>query len=270
MKPEEFAVIYTPNAKKDDERYRRWYATEQWKQLGAARRRGTSSSISTRTVISIAEAHSAEENNQRVQESGEAAEAADRHRHAAHGLRRPGRAGDVPRQAAEGREASAGDHAHQPSLAWRRRRICGIIVDYWAIFENFRRRSGVLPRRRRHSPCSILEPARGFPGAPRRGARARRRPAGRGRVRADDVARPPLHRRSRRRGAVRGAVPRRSQSAFEALAPDPSLSDHLDDYRRLVRLRGSGATAPGSTRAATSTSTTTGRRRTRSSKTRCR
>jgi len=51
MAPEEFAVIYTPNAKKDDESLRRWYADAQWRRLHGRRRAGRRSS-STRTPSS--------------------------------------------------------------------------------------------------------------------------------------------------------------------------------------------------------------------------
>ena len=55
LKSEEFAVIYTPNAKKDEEPMRRWYADAQWRRLHGAPASGEEVEVDEDSDLDIGE-----------------------------------------------------------------------------------------------------------------------------------------------------------------------------------------------------------------------
>ena len=117
MPAEEFAVIYTPNAKKDEEDRRRWYADAQWRRLHGTPAEDADVELDEDSELDLGEVRARKKFIEAFKDPAYAAQAPDRHRHAPDRLRRPGRAGDVPRQAAPRRQAPPGDHADEPPLS---------------------------------------------------------------------------------------------------------------------------------------------------------
>jgi type I restriction enzyme R subunit len=236
MRPEEIAVVYTPNEKKDDEKLRRWYASEQLRRLG--RTAGDEDvELDEDTELALAEAVARKQLIADFKDPEHPLKLLIVTDMLLTGFDAPVEQVmflDKPLKGAKLLQAVMRTNRPFPEKEKDR----GIIVDYWGIFQRLQLAFAEfdpqevdlavldLSTLREDFPQKLAEALALVAGLPQ-GVDEYEQMMWLVRRFADDKEKADLY--EERFGAV--------QSAYESLAPDATLAPHLDDYRRLVRLR---------------------------------
>jgi type I restriction enzyme R subunit len=237
MRPEEIAVVFTPNLKKDDARLRRWYAAEQLKRRGSGPASGEDVQVDEDSELDLGEALARKQLIADFKDPENPLKLLVVTDMLLTGFDAPVEQVmflDKPLRGAKLLQAIMRTNRPFPEL----RKDRGIIVDYWGVFERLQEAFAefdpdevdlaVLDMRilRESFPVRLAEALALLAGLP----------ADKGeyqqmmwllRYFGDDPQTAELF--EERFQAV--------QSAYESLAPDPALAPHVADYRRLVRLR---------------------------------
>ena len=236
MKPEEFAVIYTPNAKKDDEALRRWYADAQWKRLHGAPAAGGEVEVDEDSDVDIGEVRARKKSIEAFKDPDEPLRLLIVTDMLLTGFDAPVEQVmflDKPLKGAKLLQAIM--RTNRPYVEKNKDR--GIIVDYWGVFDRLEAAFAEFsPEDVEMAVLDLSELKEQFP---MRVAEALALVAG---MPAADEYEQMMWLLRRFNDDKEGADLfeerfQAAQSAFEALAPDPVVLPHLDDYRRLVRIR---------------------------------
>jgi type I restriction enzyme, R subunit len=237
MRPEEFAVIYTPNAKKDDESLRRWYADAQWKRLhGDAAAAEEAVVVDEDSELDLGEVQARKRFIKDFKDPDERLKLLIVTDMLLTGFDAPVEQVmflDKPLKGAKLLQAIMRTNRPYPEKDKDR----GIIVDYWGVFERLEAAFAEFsPEDIEMAVLDLSELKQEFPV---RIAEALALVAGMPAASEYEQMMWLLKRFSDNKDAAELFEDRfqAAQSAFEALAPDPVVMPHLDDYRRLVRIR---------------------------------
>jgi len=236
MKPEEFAVIYTPNAKKDDDLYRRWYADAQWKRLHGTSAAGEQVVIDEDSELDIGEVRARKRFIEAFKDPDDPLKLLIVTDMLLTGFDAPVEQVmflDKPLKGAKLLQAIMRTNRPYPDKDKDR----GIIVDYWGVFDRLEAAfAEFAPEDVELAVLDLSELKEQFPV---RLAEALALVAG---MPEGDDYEQMMWLLKRFNDDLEGAELfeerfQAAQSAYEALAPDPVLLSHLDNYRRLVRVR---------------------------------
>jgi type I restriction enzyme R subunit len=240
MRPEELVVIYTPNTKKDDDSLRRWYAAEQCqRRSGAAAPTGADGEVELDedSELELAEAKARKDLIAAFKQPENPLKLLIVTDMLLTGFDAPVEQVmflDKPLRGAKLLQAIMRTNRPFPE----KRKDSGVIIDYWGVFERLEEAFAEfspdelelavfdLAELRERFPVLLAEALALLAGLP--------------------AAQPEYEQMMwllRHFGDEPQAAElfeerfKAAQSAFEVLSPDPALAPHLDEYRRLVRLR---------------------------------
>lgn len=237
MRLEEIAVVYTPNEKKDDDKLRRWYASEQLKRLGRVAATEDAVELDEDSELTSSEVRARKRLIADFKDPAHPLKLLIVTDMLLTGFDAPVEQVmflDKPLKGAKLLQAIMRTNRPFPE----RQKDRGIIVDYWGIFERLQEAFAEfdpeevelavldLDALREDFPEKLAEALALLAGLPR-GADEYEQMMWLVRHFADEREKAELF--EERFAAV--------QSSYESLAPDPILAAYLDDYRRLVRLR---------------------------------
>lgn len=236
LKPEEFAVMYTPNAKKDEEPLRRWYADAQWKRLHGKEAEGEEVEVDEDSDLDIGEAKARKKLIEAFKDPAGPLKLLIVTDMLLTGFDAPVEQVmflDKPLKGAKLLQAIM--RTNRPFVEKNKDR--GIIVDYWGVFD--RLEAAFAEFSPEDVEMAVLDLSELVDQFPMRVAEALALVAGM--PVADDYEQMMwlLKRFNEDKEGAELFEERfqAAQSAYEALAPDPVVLSHLDDYRRLVRVR---------------------------------
>lgn len=236
MAPEEFAVIYTPNAKKDDESLRRWYADAQWRRLHGRPAEGEEVVVDEDSDLELGEVRARKKVIEAFKDPDKPLKLLIVTDMLLTGFDAPVEQVmflDKPLRGAKLLQAIMRTNRPFPEKEKDR----GIIVDYWGVFD--RLEAAFAEFSPENVDLAVLDLSELKEQFPVRIAEALALVAGM--PAADDYEQ--MMWLLKRFGDDKEAAElfeerfQAAQSAYEALAPDPVVLPHLDDYRRLVRIR---------------------------------
>jgi type I restriction enzyme R subunit len=236
MKPEEFAVIYTPNAKQDEADRRRWYADAQWRRLHGTQAEGDEVALDEDSDLDIGEARARKKFIDAFKDPDDPLKLLIVTDMLLTGFDAPVEQVmflDKPLKGAKLLQAIM--RTNRPYVEKGKDR--GIIVDYWGVFD--RLEAAFAEFSPEDVEMAVLDLSELKDEFPVRVAEALALVAGM--PESDDYEQMMwLLKRFNDDTDGAGLFEERfqaAQSAYEALAPDPVVLPHLDDYRRLVRVR---------------------------------
>jgi type I restriction enzyme R subunit len=236
MKPEEFAVIYTPNAKKDEEPLRRWYADAQWRRVNGSQADGDEVVLDEDSELEIGEVRARKKFIEAFKDPDAPLKLLIVTDMLLTGFDAPVEQVmflDKPLKGAKLLQAIM--RTNRPFVEKDKDR--GIIVDYWGVFDRLEAAFAEfspedvemavldLSELKNEFPVRIAEALALVAGMPERDEYEQMMWLLK-RFNDDKEAAELFEERFQA-----------AQSAYEALAPDPVVMPHLDDYRRLVRVR---------------------------------
>lgn len=236
MKPEEFAVIYTPNAKKDEEPLRRWYADAQRRRLHGSQPESEEVVIDEDSELDIGEVKARKNFIEAFKDPDDPLKLLIVTDMLLTGFDAPVEQVmflDKPLKGAKLLQAIMRTNRPYPEKEKDR----GIIVDYWGVFDRLEAAFAEF------SPAdvelAVLDLSELEDQFPVRIAEALALVAG---MPAGDDYEQMMWLLKRFTDDPEAAELfeerfQAAQSAYEALAPEPVLLPHLDDYRQLVRVR---------------------------------
>jgi type I restriction enzyme R subunit len=236
MKPEEFAVIYTPSAKKDEKPLRRWYADAQWRRLHGSAAEGEEVVLDEDSELDIGEIKARKKLIEAFKDPEDPLKLLVVTDMLLTGFDAPVEQVmflDKPLKGAKLLQAIM--RTNRPYAEKKKDR--GIIVDYWGVFDRLEAAfAEFAPEDVELAVLDLSELTEQFPVRLAEAlALVASMPEG------DDYEQMMwlLKRFTDDKEAADLFEDRfqAAQSAYEALAPDPVLLPHLDDYRRLVRVR---------------------------------
>jgi type I restriction enzyme, R subunit len=236
MKPEEFAVIYTPNAKKDEEPLRRWYADAQWKRLHGEAATGEEVVVDEDSDLDVGEVQARKKFIEAFKDPNDPLKLLIVTDMLLTGFDAPVEQVmflDKPLKGAKLLQAIMRTNRPYPEKDKDR----GIIVDYWGVFDRLEAAFAEFsPEDVEMAVLDLSELKHEFPV---RVAEALALVAGMPEQDEYEQMMWLLKRFTDDKEAADLFEERfqAAQSAYEALAPDPVVLPHLDDYRRLVRVR---------------------------------
>ncbi len=236
LNPEEFAVIYTPNAKKDDESFRRWYADAQWKRMHGRPAEETELEVDEDSELDIGEVRARKKLIDAFKDPEDPLKLLIVTDMLLTGFDAPVEQVmflDKPLRGAKLLQAIMRTNRPLPE----KRKDRGIVVDYWGVFERLEDAFAEFsPEDVEMAVLDLSELKEEFPV---RVAEALALAAGMPEGGEYEQMMWLLKRFSDNQEAADLFEARfqATESAFEALAPDPVLLPHLPDYRRLVRIR---------------------------------
>lgn len=236
--PEEIAVVFTPRPKADGAELRRWWASEQWKRRSSNRDDVDEQELllDDETELSLDEARARKNLIEAFKDDRDPLKLLIVCDMLLTGFDAPIEEVmflDKPLKGAKLLQAIMRTNRPLPS----KRKSRGIIVDYWGVFERLQEAFAefdpgevdlaVLDMRqlRENFPVLLAEALALVAGMPET-AEYEQMMWLRWHFMEDKEAAERFEERFQA-----------AQSAFESLAPDPALAPHLEDYRRLVRLR---------------------------------
>jgi type I restriction enzyme, R subunit len=236
MKPEDFAVIYTPNAKKDEEPLRRWYADAQWRRLHGSEAEGEEVVIDEDSELDIGEVRARKKFIEAFKDPDDPLKLLIVTDMLLTGFDAPVEQVmflDKPLKGAKLLQAIM--RTNRPYVEKDKDR--GIIVDYWGVFD--RLEAALAEFSPEDVEMAVLDLSELRDEFPMRIAEALALVAG---MPEGDEYEQMMWLLKRFTDDPEGADLfeerfQAAQSAYEALAPDPVVLPHLDDYRRLVRVR---------------------------------
>lgn len=236
MQPEEFAVIYTPSAKKDEEPLRRWYADAQWRRLHGARAEVEEVVVDEESELDIGEVRARKKFIEAFKDPDDPLKLLIVTDMLLTGFDAPVEQVmflDKPLKGAKLLQAIM--RTNRPYV--EKNKDLGIIVDYWGVFD--RLEAAFAEFSPEDVELAVLDLSELKEQFPVRVAEALALVAGM--REGDDYEQMMwLLKRFNEDKEAADLFEERfqaAQSAFEALAPDPVVLPHLDDYRRLVRVR---------------------------------
>lgn len=236
MKPEEIAVIYTPNIKHDDEDYRRWYAAEQWKRVhgGAAE---ADVELEDDSDLDLGEAKARKKLIEEFKKPETPLKLLIVTDMLLTGFDAPIEQVmflDKPLRGAKLLQAIMRTNRPFPE----KKKDRGVIVDYWGVFERLQDAFAEFsPDEIELAVLNLAELRETFPVRLKEALAL---------VAAMPADAPEYEQMmwllkhfsdDKEAGELFEERFESAQSAYETLAPDPSLAPYLDDYRRLVALR---------------------------------
>jgi type I restriction enzyme R subunit len=236
MKSEEFAVIYTPNAKKDDEALRRWYADAQWQRLHGKVADGEELIVDEDSDVDIGELQARKKFIEAFKDPDDPLKLLIVTDMLLTGFDAPVEQVmfvDKPLKGAKLLQAIM--RTNRPYVEKDKDR--GIIVDYWGIFD--RLEAAFAEFSPEDVDMAVLDLSELKEQFPVRIAEALALVAGMPEADEYEQMMWLLKWFTDDKEAAELFEQRfqAAQSAYEALAPDPVVLPHLDDYRRLVRIR---------------------------------
>jgi type I restriction enzyme R subunit len=236
MKPEEFAVIYTPNAKKDEEPLRRWYADAQWKRLHGTAAEGEEVEVDEDSDLDLGEVKARKKFIEAFKDPDDLLKLLIVTDMLLTGFDAPVEQVmflDKPLKGAKLLQAIM--RTNRPYVEKDKDR--GIIVDYWGVFDRLEAAFAEFsPEDVEMAVLDLSELKEQFP---MRVAEALALVAAMPNGDEYEQMMWLLKRFTDDKEAAELFEERfqAAQSAYEALAPDPVVLPHLNDYRRLVRVR---------------------------------
>jgi type I restriction enzyme R subunit len=236
MKPEEFAVVYTPNAKKDDEALRRWYADAQWQRLHGKPAEGEELIVDEDSDVDIGEARARKKFIEAFKDPTSPLKLLIVTDMLLTGFDAPVEQVmflDKPLRGAKLLQAIMRTNRPFPEKNKDR----GIIVDYWGVFD--RLEAAFAEFSPEDVEMAVLDLSDLKEQFPVRIAEALALVAGMPDANEYEQMMWLLKRFTDDKESAELFEERfqAAQSAYEALAPDPVVLPHLDAYRRLVRIR---------------------------------
>jgi type I restriction enzyme R subunit len=236
MTPEEFAVVYTPNAKKDEGPLRRWYADAQWKRLHGEAASGEEVVVDEDSDLDIGEIQARKKFIDAFKDPANPLKLLIVTDMLLTGFDAPVEQVmflDKPLKGAKLLQAIM--RTNRPYAEKEKDR--GIVVDYWGVFDRLEAAFAEfspedvemavldLSELKEQFPVRIAEALALVAGMPT-GDEYEQMMWLLKRFNDDEEAAALFEERFQA-----------AQSAYEALAPDPVVLPHLDEYRRLVRVR---------------------------------
>jgi type I restriction enzyme R subunit len=236
LRPDELAVIYTPDSKKDDGLQRRWYADAQWRRLHGGPATGEDVGVDEESDLGMGEVRARKKLIAAFKDPANPLKLLivtdmlltgfDARVEQVMFL-------DKPLRGAKLLQAIMRTNRPFPEKAKDR----GIIVDYWGVFD--RLEAAFAEFSPEDLEMAVLDLSTLREEFPVRVAEALALVAGMPAADEYDQMMWLLRRFTEDKDAADLFEQRfqAAQSTFEALAPDPGLLPHLDGYRRLVRIR---------------------------------
>jgi type I restriction enzyme R subunit len=236
LRPDEFAVIYTPNAKQDEDPLRRWYADIQWRRLHGAQASGEDVTLDEESDLDIGEVRARKKFIQAFKDPANPLKLLIVTDMLLTGFDAPVEQVmflDKPLRGAKLLQAIMRTNRPFPEKAKDR----GIILDYWGVFD--RLEAAFAEFSPEDIELAVLDLSTLREEFPVRVAEALALVAGMPAVDEYDQMMWLLRRFTEDKDAAERFEERfqAAESAYEASTPDPSLLPHLDAYRRLVRIR---------------------------------
>jgi type I restriction enzyme, R subunit len=239
LQPDELAVIYTPNTKKDHEPLRRWYAREQWRRLHGSQAEEIERDlvVDEEAEVELPEVRARKQLIARFKDPAKPLKLLIVTDMLLTGFDAPIEQVmflDKPLRGAKLLQAIMRTNRPYPEKDKDR----GVIVDYWGVFERLESAFAEfspdevelavfdLSELRERFPVLVAEALALVAGMPKGVSEYEQMMWLVGRFSDDKEATDLFEARFQA-----------AQSAYESLAPEPSLAPHLDDYRLLVRLR---------------------------------
>jgi type I restriction enzyme R subunit len=237
MKPEELAVIYTPNTKQDDDALRRWYADAQWRRIhGTAAEGDEEVVVDEDSDVDIGEVQARKKLIDAFKDPDAPLKLLIVTDMLLTGFDAPVEQVmflDKPLRGAKLLQAIM--RTNRPYVEKAKDR--GIVVDYWGVFD--RLEAAFAEFSPEDVEMAVLDLSELEDQFPVRIAEALALVAGMPAADEYEQMMWLLKRFTDDKDAAELFEERfqAAQSAYEALAPDPVVLPHLDDYRRLVRIR---------------------------------
>jgi type I restriction enzyme R subunit len=236
LRPDEIAVIYTPNAKHDEDLLRRWYADAQWRRLHDARAGEEDMILDEESDLVIDEVRARKKFIQAFKDPANPLKLLIVTDMLLTGFDAPVEQVmflDKPLRGAKLLQAIMRTNRRFPEKAKDR----GIVVDYWGVFD--RLEAAFAEFSSEDIELAVLDLSALRDEFPVRVAEALALVAGMPAAHDYDQMMWLLRRFTEDKDAAELFEERfqAAASAYEALTPDPSLLPYLDSYRRLVRIR---------------------------------
>jgi type I restriction enzyme R subunit len=236
MKPDELAVIYTPNAKRDEAPLRRWYADAQWRRLHGSEAEDEEVAVDEDSELDIGEVRARRKFIDAFKDPDDPLKLLLVTDMLLTGFDAPVEQVmflDKPLKGAKLLQAIM--RTNRPYAEKSKDR--GIIVDYWGVFD--RLEAALAEFSPEDVEMAVLDLSELKDEFPVQVAEALALVAG---MPEADEYEQMMWLLKRFTDDTEGADLfeerfQGAQSAYEALAPDPVVLPHLDDYRRLVRVR---------------------------------
>jgi type I restriction enzyme R subunit len=236
LRPDEFAVIYTPNAKQDEGPLRGWYADAQWRRLHGAQASEEDVTLDEESDLDVNEVRARKKFIQAFKDPTKPLKLLIVTDMLLTGFDAPVEQVmflDKPLRGAKLLQAIMRTNRPFPEKAKDR----GIIVDYWGVFD--RLETAFAEFSPKDIELAVLDLSTLREEFPVRVAEALALVAGMPAADEYNQMMWLLRRFTEDKDAAELFEERfqSAASAYEALTPDPSLLPHLDGYRRLVRIR---------------------------------